>query len=225
MSFCQQIWSAATPLMAAIHAHPFNRDLAAGSLDRAAFRHYMIQDSLYLQGFARALSLAAAKAPGAIEIEDFARAAQVAIVVERALHADYLGKFGIDPQGALGADHSPACQAYVDFLLARAAIGGFAELAAAILPCFWVYHEVGSGIATRSRPGNFYEAWITTYTDPEFAAAVARMKAHVDDAAARAGEHERRAMGKAFLRSTQYEYMFWDSAYRQAAWPVGTGAL
>lgn len=220
MSFCLEIWSAASPLMRAIHAHPFNRELAAGTLGRAAFRHYMVQDSLYLQGFARALSIAAAKAPAPAEIEDFARAAQVAIVVERALHADYLGKFGIDPEAAASADHSPACQAYVDFLLARAAIGSFGELAAAILPCFWVYHEVGTGIATQSAPGNFYEAWIKTYTDPDFAAAVAQMRDHVDKAAAHAGARERGLMGKAFLRSTQYEYMFWDSAYRQDVWPV-----
>ncbi len=221
MSFCNRIWTEAAPLLDAIHAHPFNRELAEGSLDRAAFRHYMIQDSLYLQGFARALSLGAAKAPGAAEIEDFARAAQVAIVVERALHADYLGQFGIDPAEAAASDHSPACQAYVDFLLTRAALGSFGELAAAILPCFWVYHEVGALIATRSRPDNFYQAWINTYTDPEFAAAVARMQAHVDKAATGAGDDERARMGKAFLRSTQYEFMFWDSAWRQVTWPVG----
>ncbi|MFZ3237822.1 MAG: hypothetical protein WA184_20955, partial [Stellaceae bacterium] len=50
-------------LRAAIEALPFNTELAAGTLARARFEHYITQDALYLGQFSRALALAAAKAP------------------------------------------------------------------------------------------------------------------------------------------------------------------
>jgi thiaminase/transcriptional activator TenA len=38
--------------------------------------------------------------------------------------------------------------------------------------------------------------------------------------AARASEETLTAMHAAFTRATQLEWMFWDSAYRLANWPV-----
>jgi thiaminase/transcriptional activator TenA len=220
MNFTERLWREAADLRAAVHAHPFNRELAAGTLDRAAFARYMTQDSLYLQGYARVLALGAAKAPGADEILEFSKAAEVAIVVERALHAGYLEQFGIDPRAAERAEATPACEAYVNFMLATAVTDTFGVLAAAVLPCFWLYQDVGTAIAARSAPNNFYQAWIDTYADEGFAAATARMKAVVDAAAEAAGEEERGRMAKAFRRCAQHEWLFWDSAWKGSDWPV-----
>lgn len=220
MSFTAEIWDRAAALRAAVHAHPFNRELAAGTLPRDAFARYMVQDGLYLQGYARVLALCAAKAPGADEILEFAQAAGTAIVVERALHAGYLTQFGIDPRAMETAEPTPACEAYVNFMLATAATDSFAVTAAAILPCFWLYQDVGAAISKTAAPDNFYQAWIDTYADEGFAAATARMKAIVDRAADAAGVPERARMEAAFLRCAQHEWLFWDAAYSGADWPV-----
>jgi thiaminase/transcriptional activator TenA len=220
MAFTDELWTAATQLRRAIHAHPFNTELAAGTLSRDAFAHYMIQDSLYLQGYARVLALGAAKAPAADEILEFSKAAEVAIVVERALHAGYLTQFGIDARAAEAANPTPACEAYVNFMLATAVTDSFSVLAAAILPCFWLYLDVGKAIGAKSKPGNFYQAWIDTYADESFAEATQRMKNIVDVAAKLAGPSEQARMKAAFLRCAQYEWLFWDSAYHQNDWPI-----
>ncbi len=220
MAFTDDVWLAASKLRGAVHAHPFNTELAAGTLAREAFCHYMLQDSLYLQGYARVLALGAAKAPAADEILEFSKAAEVAILVERTLHAHYLEQFGIDPRSAETAAATPACEAYVNFMLATAVTDSFAVLAAAVLPCFWLYHDVGTTIAKQARPENFYQAWIDTYADENFAAANERMKAIVNTAAESAGETERARMQAAFLRCAQHEWAFWDSAYHQKDWPV-----
>jgi thiaminase/transcriptional activator TenA len=220
MSFCDDIWDRAASLRAAVHAHPFNRELAAGTLPRAAFARYMVQDGLYLQGYGRVLALCAARAPGADEILEFSKAAETAIVVERALHAGYLTQFGIDPRAMETAEASPACAAYVNFMLATAATDSFAVTAAAILPCFWLYQDVGTAISGTAAPANFYQAWIDTYADEGFAAATQRMKAIVDRAADAAGAAERERMGRAFLRCAQHEWLFWDAAYTGADWPI-----
>jgi len=219
-SFCDETWARNADLRRAIHALPFNRELADGTLPRPAFRHYMIQDALYLAAYARALAAAASRAPGSAAQEFLAEASKTALVVERALHGTYLGEFGIGLAEVEAAEPSPTCLGYTSFLLATAATGSYPELMAAILPCFWIYQDVGSAIAGRSRAGNFYQAWIDTYADPGFAAAVSQARALTDEAARDQSAAVAGAMHRAFRRSTQYEWMFWDSAYRLETWPV-----
>ena len=62
-TFTAQLWRSIAPIYAAILRHPFVRGLTDGSLSRDAFRFYAVQDALYLREFARALSVAAARAP------------------------------------------------------------------------------------------------------------------------------------------------------------------
>ena len=215
-----QIWARAEPIRAAMRAMPFNVQLAAGTLPRDAFRHYMLQDAAYLQAYARVLAIGAAKAPGPDEILEFSKAAETAIVVERALHAGYLAQFGIETAAMEAAEPSPACLGYVNFMLAEALTGTFATLVGAVLPCFWVYREVGLHVRATGATDNFYQAWIDTYADESFGAATERMIGVYDRAAALAGPAERARMEAAFLRCCQYEWMFWDAAYRRESWPI-----
>ena len=218
--FSTQAWQQNLPLYEAILDLPFNRELAASSLDENRFRHYIIQDAHYLEGFARALALAAAKAENADQIVQFAEAAKTAIIVERALHADYFAKFGVTSSGFAAAQPTPACDHYVAYLLRIAALEPFPVVLAALLPCFWIYLEVGKNIHACAVAPNPYQAWIDTYAGAEFAAAVHAVIATTDDAAARASGDTLAAMHAAFTRATQLEWMFWDSAYRLANWPV-----
>lgn len=220
MRFTDQVWEDAAGLRAAMRTLPFNAELSAGTLSKSRFRHYMQQDALYLEGFGRALALGAAKAPDADQVLHFADAAKTAIVVERALHTGYLAQFGVTPADLAAAEPSPTCAGYVNFLLATGLTGSFAELSAALLPCFWVYREVGLFIKDRAAPDNFFQAWIDTYSDEAFGEAVARMIAAVEAAASHAGAREQERMRRAFLRCCQYEWMFWDAAYREEPWPV-----
>ncbi len=221
MTPSQAIWEKAAPIRAAMLAMPFNTALAAGTLRREAFKHYMLQDAAYLQGYARVLAIGAAKAPSSDDILEFSKAAETAIMVERALHAGYLTQFGISAAEMEAAIPSPSCAAYVNFMLAQTATGSFATLVGAVLPCFWVYREVGLAIKATAAPDNFYQAWIDTYADETFGAATTRMIAIYDRAYVAAGEAERAQMEAAFLRCCQYEWMFWTAAYAEETWPIG----
>jgi thiaminase/transcriptional activator TenA len=90
---------------------------------------------------------------------------------------------------------------------------------AAVLPCFWIYWDVGNSIAREAAPENRYKAWIGTYSDEAFGDAVRSVIAATDLAAAGASEAVRGRMMTAFIRSTQYEYLFWDGAYQLRRWP------
>jgi thiaminase/transcriptional activator TenA len=180
----------------------------------------MLQDALYLAEYARALAIASARSPDAAGVAQFARCAEGAIVVERALHEGFFARYGLGKEEVDATEPSPTCLAYTSFLLATAYTASYEVLIAALLPCFTVYREVGLDIAGRSAAKNPYRAWIDTYADPVFGGTVEAVTAIVDRAAATATPTVRRAMLGAVLRSTQYEWMFWDSAYRREGWPV-----
>ena len=115
-------------LLERILALPFNRELADGSLETARFQNYVIQDALYLLEYGRVLARVAASAPDADTIALFAKSAEGAILVERALHASYFERFGITAEQVAAAEPSPACQAYTDFLQASVARDGVEAL-------------------------------------------------------------------------------------------------
>jgi thiaminase/transcriptional activator TenA len=208
------------PLYEKILAMPFNAELAAGTLREDRFRHYIIQDAHYLEGFARALALAAAKADSADQIVRFAEASKTAIIVERALHADYFKKFSVSAADFAASPPTAACDHYVSYLLRIAALEPLPVVLAALLPCFWIYLEAGKNIHARAARPNSYQTWIDTYAGKEFETAVRAVITTTDAVAARASVDTLTAMHAAFTRATKLEWMFWDSAYRLANWPV-----
>jgi thiaminase/transcriptional activator TenA len=217
--FSDEAWQATAALRQAIHALPFNAELADGTLARERFQHYITQDALYLGQFSRALAIAAAKAPDTGALQAFAQSALGAVAVERALHEHYLRLFGVDPATLAAAEPMPDCLAYTSFLLATAYHQPWPVLIAALLPCFWIYWDVGCAIAGRAAPDNPYRAWIDTYADPDYGAAVEKVVTTADRAAEAAGAAVRADMLAAFARACQYEWLFWDGAYQRRSWP------
>ena len=219
MSFTQTVFDQTAELCATIRAMPFNRMLADGSLAPDVFRHYMIQDAHYLEGFARALAQTSARAPDAEAVRQLAQSAAGAIAVERQMHDHYLGLFGVSAEEFAATPRTPVCDHYVSFLNATSATANVAVATAALLPCFWVYRDVGRDIASRVSVGNPYQAWIDTYSGEDFDAAVTNACALADRLAAQASPRDRAEMEHVYQRSALLEWMFWDSAYRQAGWP------
>lgn len=218
MSLTQDLARQTATLRHQIHTMPFNRELADGTLDQARFRDYIIQDAHYLEGFARALALSAAKAPDAPSVAQLAGSAAGAIAVERELHGHYMGLFGVSAADFAAIEPSSACDHYVSHLLRVAATGDFSEAVAALLPCFWIYRDVGKEIAQESGAQNPYAAWIATYAGEAFDQGVNRMLDLTDRLGAAATEEGRARMHRAFARSCWHEWRFWDSAYHGESW-------
>jgi thiaminase/transcriptional activator TenA len=112
-SFSHDAWNRNARIYEIIRTMPFNAALAAGTLSEARFKHYIVQDAHYLIGFGRALALAGAKAPSPDRIVQFAKSAEGAIVVERALHGSFFQQYGISSQAFAQTPLSPACHHYV----------------------------------------------------------------------------------------------------------------
>jgi thiaminase/transcriptional activator TenA len=218
--FSDQAWTRVALLRDAIHALPFNAELAAGSLDHERFRGYVVQDALYLVQYSRVLALAAARSDAGGPFKTFAASALDAVAVEQALHETYLTQFGLDAAAMARTEPSPDCLGYTSYLLATAYHAPWEVLVAALLPCFWLYWDVGRAITATASADNPYRAWIDTYADEGFGAAVRAVIAIVDEAAEGTTAAIRDQMMTAFVRSCRWEWLFWDGAHQQRGWAL-----
>ena len=218
-SFSASLWSAITPIYDAVLAHPFLRGLTDGSLDADAFTFYVVQDAHYLRDYARALSVVAAKAPRDADIATFARHAAGAIEVERSLHEGFFAELGIAPEAAAAAPVSPTTRAYTSYLLATAYGGSFAEGLGAVLPCYWIYWEVGKALVAEGSPEPRYQRWIDTYGGEEFAEVVREALDVTDRVGADLGAVEAAKVREHFVTTSRYEWLFWDAGLRREGWP------
>ncbi|MBI4241294.1 MAG: thiaminase II [Candidatus Rokubacteria bacterium] len=211
---------AAAPIWNAIYRHPFVVEVGRGTLPREKFRFFISQDYLYLKEFTRVLCLGGAKARELDTMQLFALHAHNTVLVERAMHAVFARRLGLTARQLEATNPAPVTVAYTRHLLTVAHAGSLAELVAAVLPCYWIYREVGQRLLRRIPKQPLYARWIRAYAAPQFTRMVNEQLRLVDQLGREASRDERARMRSHFLRSSHYEYLFWDQAYRLARWPA-----
>jgi thiaminase/transcriptional activator TenA len=219
LSGTKAIWDRIDPIYRRVLEHPFLTGLRDGTLDHAAFGRYIVQDTLYLREYARSLALCAARGADSSIVEMFCAHSASAIATERLMHASLMDRMGIDPESLDGATASPTCFAYTSFTKQACAMGERHEAIASVLPCYWIYREVGHELMAAGSPDPAYQVWIDTYADPVFNEAVEGALAACDAVAGDLGPAATEAMVAAAETAARYEWMFWDSAYRDERWP------
>jgi thiaminase/transcriptional activator TenA len=220
-----RLWGSIDDTFKAILDHPFIEGLTTGSLERDAFRFYVVQDSLYLSDYARALAVCAARAPNDDALKMFCEHAAGAIVVERRLHEAFFADFGMSEKEVRATEMAPTNLAYTSYLLATAYGGSFAEALGAVLPCYWIYWEVGKALLETGSPDPLYTRWIETYGGDEFATIVEDVLTLTNEVGVDISAVEEHKMAKHFQVTARYEWMFWDMGYRKEAWPTGNTRL
>jgi thiaminase (transcriptional activator TenA) len=218
--FTDELWASIAGVYAAILRHPFVLGLTSGGLPEAAFRFYVVQDALYLRDFARSLAVAAARSPEDRWCEMFADHAKTALVVERSLHEGFFGEWGLTETQVLETPLAPTNLAYTSYLLRAAYAEPFEELLGALLPCYWIYHEVGKHLEAGGSPSPLYQRWIATYASAEFAEVVRQVRDVTDAAVADLSESRRARVRHHFVATSRYEWMFWDASLKMESWPV-----
>lgn len=205
----------------AIETHPFLRDLHAGTLPMDRFIYFILQDYVYLLDFAQVLCQGGAKSPDLETLALFCRHALGAVEVERSFHASFGKSLGMSREQLDGATKGPVTEAYIAHLQSVARSGTLGELVAAVLPCYWIYGEVGRRLYKgRPRTPKIYREWIETYAGETFWRPVREQIALMDKLGTGANRGEKSQMNANFILSSRYEFMFWEQAYGMAKWPV-----
>jgi thiaminase/transcriptional activator TenA len=164
MTISTDLWQSNQDLAQACLEHPFVQGIATGTLDRVKFAYYVGQDAFFLEAFARAYSLAAAKAPDWQGFEVF-HALAGGVLEELRLHKGYAAKWSVD----LGnVEPAAATRRYTDFLMATAWGSDASLITVAMTPCMRLYAFLGQQLAHSGIPDHQYADWIGTYSHQEF---------------------------------------------------------
>src|SRR5690242_12636580 len=151
--------------------HDFVRALGRGTLPEAGFRHFLIQDYLFLVHFARAHALAGFKATQLADIRTAAAAVSAIVDVEMPLHVSYCSGWGLNEAQMAQASEAMETIAYTRFVLERGLAGDLLDLQVALAPCLVGYGEIGERLLVdpaARRDGNPYNEWIVAYTSEAY---------------------------------------------------------
>jgi thiaminase/transcriptional activator TenA len=215
-----RLWAEIEPVYDAILDPPFIKGLASGELSVDSFVQFISQDTHYLQDYVRTLLILAAKAPDFEATKMLTTHAAAAAAAETGLHAELMTDLGRDPAELLAFDARPTTRAYASFMLATVFTGSFADGLTAIMPCFWIYAEVGQHLKQVGSPNPVYQRWIDSYGSDDYLREVLLALELTDRVGLSLAPAAEAAARQHFRTAARYEWMFWDAAYRQETWPV-----
>ncbi len=192
-------WERVVEVRVGTDADPFVAGLAAGTLPREAFRWYLAQDAEYLHAYADVLARTAGLADDPAEAAFWAKGSAECLEEELRLHQQWTGGGRVEP--------ARATVAYVEHLR-QAVAAGYAEAVAAVLPCYWMYADIGARLAAAVTDEHPYRDWLVAYGDPAFAEAAVRARAITERVATNASLELRESMWQAFAASAHHERAF-----------------
>ncbi|HEY9796902.1 MAG TPA: TenA family protein [Leptolyngbyaceae cyanobacterium] len=176
MTISTDLWESNQDLAQACLEHPFVQGIATGTLDRVKFAYYVGQDAFFLEAFARAYSLAAAKAPDWEGFNTFHSLAG-GVLQELRLHEGYASEWGVDLRHV---EPAAATRRYTDFLMATAWGSDASLITVAMTPCLRLYAFLGQQLAHRGIPNHQYADWIRTYSGQEFETLAQKLESLTD---------------------------------------------
>src|SRR5947208_5491971 len=183
MSFFERLKTAAAPEWRAYTEHPFTNALADGSLTEAAFRHYLVQDYLFLIEFARAYALSVYKSPKLADMREAAAGLSAILDVEMNLHVKLCADWGLSPTDLEQAAPAAEMLAYTRYVLDAGMRGDLLALKVALAPCVIGYAEIARRLVSRrlaDATAHAYPVWIAEYAGAPYQEVAAKARAHME---------------------------------------------
>jgi thiaminase/transcriptional activator TenA len=151
--------------------HQFVKQMGNGSLPEECFRHYLVQDYLFLIQFARAYALAIYKAPSLELMRSSHDGLKAILDVEMQLHLKLCQDWGLSASEVEQVPEARATIAYTRFVLEAGQSGDLLDLYTALAPCMIGYGEIGARLAATpdgQKTNNPYSVWISEYSSDEY---------------------------------------------------------
>ena len=218
MNFFDRLKAQAASEWQAYTEHPFTNGMADGSLPEAAFRHYLVQDYLFLIEFARAYALAVYKSPTLADMREGAGGLSAILDVEMDLHVKLCAGWGLSPTDLEHAAPAAEMLAYTRYVLDAGMRGDLLALKVALSPCVIGYAEIATRLAGQQgamNETNPYRIWIGEYAGAPYQEVASNARAHLDRLAQRYATPAREAELVAIFReATRLEADFWQMGWR-----------
>lgn len=210
----ERLRAAAEPDWSAAVTHRFVRELAAGTLDRAVMRRYLVQDYQFLDAFVALLGAAIHAAPALPQRLPLGRFLGMVASEENTYFQRSFDALGV-PEAERSAPALAAPTAGFQALMREAAASGrYGAMVAVLTVAEWVYLCWAAPLAGRD-PGWFvFREWIELHSGPGFEAWVGFLRDELDRAHAAADAAGRAEIAALFRRAVALERAFFDAAYQ-----------
>ncbi|KZM49835.1 thiaminase II [Labrenzia sp. OB1] len=165
MTLFERLKADAAPQWAAYTNHDFVKQLGNASLPQDCFRHYLVQDYLFLIQFARAYALGVYKSPTLDDMRQSLEGVKAILDMELDLHVGLCGSWGMSRADIEKAPEDTPTMAYTRFVLDAGMSGDLLDLQAALAPCVIGYAEIGARLRGEGadHAENPYRLWIGEY--------------------------------------------------------------
>ncbi len=190
--------------------HKFLSDLVNNKLPDKNFKHYLIQDYIFLQEFLKILALTAYKSKSFEEIGrsiDFIKG----IDHEIKLHLDYCKKWKIPLKLLNNIKVEKANSAYTDHVLNIGKNGNNLDIFTSLSPCIIGYGEVGYRLSKiKNWQKSKYSSWIKMYSSKEYQKVAKENIEYLDTLLLSNRKNNIIKLKKYFKKSTILERNFWQ---------------
>ncbi|MCL2408783.1 MAG: thiaminase II [Oscillospiraceae bacterium] len=218
MSFSRGLKAKAAKVWEDGYNHPFVQELGKGTLDKEKFKFYLLQDYLYLLQYAKVFAAAALKSDTEELMTGFTTSQYFILANEMNVHRAYMESFGVSQAEMLSVKSSLYNRSYTANMLSYGLTGGLAEVLSAVFPCAWTYADYGKRLKDQyadQLEGNFYKTWIETYASDSFSESFEWFYDALDNLVSTMSDEQRKNIEEIFISSVEFEYLFWDMAYKQ----------
>ena len=217
MDFCEKVRQETDYYWEASLKHPFVQGIANGTLALEKFKFYMLQDAYYLKHYTKLLAMLAAKATEDEDVAYFLETANFIREAELELHRTTFKELQVTDEELEKFEPAPAAYNYVSHMYQAFYTGTIADAYAAILPCPWLYQEIGAALRKAKPNVELYQQWIDLYASADMEQTIAKQKAMMNRFAQMPGNNERELMAH-FKRSCYYEWQFWEMSWTRQDW-------
>ena len=198
--------------------HPFVQGIVKGNLPLDTFKYYILQDIYYLKHYGKVHAIAASQA------EDFditallAEKAKKTAQAELTVHNEHARILNITDEDIKNFKPAPTAYAYTSHLYRATMFGHLAHSVAAMLPCYWLYADIGKKNEHANPEVQIYRNWIKMYASEEFQNSTKQMIDLLNSLVENMNDHEKEQVKEQFVIAKEYELHFWEMSYTYEKW-------
>lgn len=198
--------------------HPFVQGIVKGDLPLEVFKNYIMQDIYYLKHYGKVHAFAAAHSDDFHVAASLAEKAKNTAEAELTVHKEHADILNITQEEIDNFKPAPTAYAYTSHLYRASLSGSLAQIVAAMLPCYWLYADIGMTYKDAKPGKEIYQNWLNTYASDWFQDSTREMIDLLDKLVEQLGEVEKEKVKEQFIIAKEYELAFWEMSYTFETW-------
>lgn len=198
--------------------HPFVVRLADGDLPLDIFKNYILQDMYYLKHYAKVHALAAAQTDDFTITAMLAEKARSTAESELEVHEEHAEILHITDEEMKNFKPAPTAYSYTSHLYRAAQTGRLAHSVAAMLPCYWLYADIGLAYKDAQPKEQLYANWLDMYASDWFQDATTEMIDLLNALVENESDEEKEKIKEQFVLAKEFELAFWEMSYTHEKW-------